>query len=142
MSGQFVFRRVGAERGEIIHTVRLTRRGRVLELRALEDSGNELRDPLSGDTVLVADAAALSPLFDDPSLLCLSAPEALAGLEGEQGRGLRLLPCTCVAAERALLLCFRPESIEVDGTARRDLLVAVSPNRLSPEGRYDAIIRS
>ena len=137
-----VFRRVGAERGEIIHTVRLTRRGRGLELRALEDSGNELRDPLSGDAVLVADAAALSPLFDDPSLLCLSAPEALAGLEGEQGRGLRLLPCTCVAAERALLLCFRPESIEVDGTARRDLLVAVSPNRLSPEGRYDAIIRS
>ena len=137
-----VFRRVGAERREILHTVRLTRRGRVLELRALEDSGNELRDPLSGDAVLVADAAALSPLFDDPSLLGLSAPEALAALEGEQGRGLRLLPCTCVAAERALLLCFRPESIEVDGMARRDLLVAVSPNRLSPEGRYDAIIRS
>ena len=137
-----VFRRVGAERRETVHAVALTRRGRELTLRALEDSGNALRDPLTGDAVLVADAEALAPLFDDPALLRLPAPEALARLEGEQGRGLRLLPCACVTAERALLLCFRPESIAVDGRARRDLLVAVSPNRLSPEGRYDAIIKS
>ena len=135
-----VFRRVGAVRGETIHTVTLTRRGKELRLRALEDSGNALRDPLTGDGVLVAEAASLSPLFEDPSLLRLSAPEALARLEGEQGRGLRLLPCACVTAERSLLLCFRPERIEVDGRRRKDLLVAVSPNRLSPEGRYDAIL--
>ena len=138
----FVFRRVGAERGEALHDVTLVRQGKKLRLRALEDSGNALRDPLTGDAVMVADAAALAPLFDDPALLSLPAPEALARLEGEQGRGLRLMPCACVTAERALLLCFRPESIEVDGTPRRDLLVAISPNRLSPEGRYDAIIRS
>ena len=47
-----------------------------------------------------------------------------------------------LTAERALLLCFRPEGLTVDGQARRDLLVAVSPNRLSPEGRFDAIIRT
>ena len=135
-----VFRRAGRARPATIRTVTLSRRGRKLTLRALEDSGNALVDPLSGDGVLVADARALAPLFDDPALLRLDAPAALAGLEGEQGRGLRLLPCTCVAAERTLLLCFRPERLTVDGTPRRDLLVAVSPNRLSPEGRYDAII--
>ena len=136
-----LFRRVGAHSGERLHDVTLTRRGRTLTLRALEDTGNALHDPLTGDAVLVADAAALAPLFDDPAALTLSAPEALAALAGEQGRGLRLLPCACVAAERALLLCFRPDGVAVDGKPRRDLLVAVSPNRLSPEGRYDAIIR-
>ena len=135
-----VFRRVGRARRETLRTVTLTRRGRALTLRTLEDSGNALTDPLTGDGVLVADAEALAPLFDDPALLRLDAPEALARLEGEQGRGLRLLPCACVTAGRGLLLCFRPESLAVDGEARRDLLVAVSPNRLSPEGRYDAII--
>ena len=135
-----LFRRVGAARRETIRAVTLSRRGRELRLRALEDSGNALCDPLTGDRVLVADAAALAALFDDPALLRLDAPEALAQLAGEQGRGLRLLPCSCVAAERTLLLCFRPERIIVDGRQRRDLLVAVSPNRLSPEGRYDAII--
>jgi hypothetical protein len=135
-----VFRRAGRARRETLRTVTLTRRGRTLTLRALEDSGNALIDPLTGDGVLVADAAALSPLFDDAALLRLDAPEALARLEGEQGRGLRLLPCACVTAGRGLLLCFRPEHLTVDGEARRDLLVAVSPNRLSPEGRYDAII--
>ena len=134
------FRRTGAEKRAAIHEVKLTRRGRTVTLQALEDSGNALRDPIRGDAVLVADADALAPLFDDPALLCLSAPEALARLDGEQGRGLRLLPCSCVAAERALLLCFRPERITVDGAPRRDLLAAVSPNRLSPEGRYNAIV--
>ena len=111
-----------------------------MRLRALEDSGNALVDPLTGDAVLVAEAEALAPLFSDPALLTLDDPEALARIEGAEGRGLRLLPCSCVAAPRALLLCFRPERITVDGKERRDLLVAVSPNRLSPEGRYDAII--
>ena len=135
-----VFRGRGRERRETLHTVTLVRRGRELTLRALEDSGNALTDPLSGDGVLVADADALAPLFDDAPLLRMDAPEALARLEGEQGRGLRLLPCACVTAGHGLLLCFRPERMTVDGAARRDLLVAVSPNRLSPEGRYDAII--
>ena len=135
-----IFRRVGARQGERLHDVTLTRRGRTLQLRALADSGNALIDPLTGDAVLVAEASALAPLFDDPALLRLDAPEALARLSGEQGRGLRLLPCSCVTAARGLLLCFRPEAIAVDGTARRDLLVAVSPNTLSPEGRYEGII--
>ena len=137
-----IFRRVGARQGERLHAVTLTRRGRTLTLRALADSGNALIDPLTGDAVLVAEASALAPAFDDPAYLSLDAPEALARLEGEQGRGLRLLPCACVTAERGLLLCFRPDSISVDGKARRDLLVAVSPHRLSPEGRYDCIIRT
>lgn len=137
-----IFRRVGARRAETVHDVILSRRGRELRLRALEDSGNALVDPLSGDAVLVVCAAALAPCFDDPDLLRLSAPEALARLEGEQGRGLRLLPCSGVCAPRSLLLCFRPDAISVDGKARKDLLVAVSPTRLSPEGRYEAIIRT
>ena len=137
-----VFRRIGARQGERMHSVSLTRQGRQAQFPALEDSGNALIDPLTGDSVLVADWEALSPLFDAPELLRLDAPEALARIDGAEGRGLRLLPCSCVAQGRALLLCFRPERIEIDGTARRDLLVAVSPNRLSPEGRYGAIIKS
>ena len=135
-----VFRRVGARKGGAVHAVALSRNGREVRLRALADSGNALADPLTGDAVLVAEAAALSPLFPDPAPLFLDAPEALARAEGEAARGLRLLPCSCVTAPRALLLCFRPDRIAVDGTERRDLLVAVSPNRLSPEGRYDAIL--
>ena len=135
-----VFRRVGAQQGGQIHDAAVSRNGREVQLRALEDSGNALIDPLTGDAVFVAEASALAPLFSDPAPLYLDAPEALARIAGQEGRGLRLLPCSCVAAPRALLLCFRPDSITVDGKPRRDLLVAVSPHRLSPEGRYHAII--
>ena len=135
-----VFRRAGARQGGQIHDAVVSRNGREVRLRALEDSGNALIDPLTGDAVFVAEASALAPLFSDPAPLYLDAPEALARIAGQEGRGLRLLPCSCVAAPRALLLCFRPDSITVDGTLRRDLLVAVSTHRLSPEGRYHAII--
>ena len=56
-----VFRHVGRERRETLHAVTVTRQGRSVRLRALEDSGNALVDPLTGDGVLVADAAALAP---------------------------------------------------------------------------------
>ena len=52
----------------------------------------------------------------------------------------RLLPCACAAAERTMLLCFRPDAVLVDGAERRDLVVAVSPNRLCPDGEYRGIL--
>ena len=135
-----LFRRVGKREAGAVRAVVLSRNGKEVRLQALEDSGNALVDPLSGDAVIVAEAAALAPLFPDPAPLYLDAPEALARLEGEAARGARLLPCSCVTAPRALLLCFRPERVTVEGKERRDLLIAVSPNRLSPEGRYNAIM--
>lgn len=138
---ELVFRHVGRRCERRLHRTALALDGRAAEFPALEDSGNELTDPVTGSRVLVAEAAALAPLFDAPELLALDAPTALTRL-GEAGgqRRFRLLPCNCVAAERTLLLCFRPDEIRVDEKPRRDLLVAVSPHRLSPDGEYQAIL--
>ena len=106
---------------------------------ALLDSGNELTDPVSGDRVLIAEAETLAPLFPDSTPLFEG--DSLAALERFAALGVhcRLIPCTRVAAEEALLLCFRPDSVRVDGRRCR-LLIGISPNRLSPSGEYQAII--
>ena len=90
---------------------------------ALEDSGNCLFDPITGNKVLLASPAALSPLFPGQAAL-LSLP----AVELVQCRALpcrfRLLQCASVGGP-ALLAAFRPDTVTVDGE-RRSVLVAVS----------------
>ena len=133
-----VFRRIARRADRRLCLVQLCHNGIAVSFSALLDTGNELSDPVSGDPVLVTDAETLAPLFPG-ELPPLTDP--LAALEQLSAFGLRcrLIPCSCVAAERALLLCFRPDSVRVDGRSRA-LLIGISPHRLSPDGQFQAII--
>ena len=134
-----VFRRVGRRAERALSAVEVHLGERAVCFSALIDSGNELTDPVSGDPVLIAEADTLAPLFPDPApLLLCDGPAALEALSA-QGIRCRLLPCACVTAESALLLCFRPDEVLVNRRRSR-LLIGVSPNRLSPDGDYQAII--
>ena len=108
---------------------------------ALVDTGNCLRDPLTGSAVLVASPRALEALFPGCGrLLSIADPvELVAAADREpalKGR-LRLVSCSTVGG-RGLLPVFRPDSVTVDGQARTDLLAAISP-AAAGEG-YDAIL--
>ncbi len=104
--------------------------GRQIRLLALYDTGNTLRDPLTGESVAVAGA---------------QAAKALLGLSREQLKkpaafltpGLRLIPYKAVGLEGSMLLCARFRDAKVDGK-RRDLLVAFAPEGLEEE--YQALI--
>ena len=135
------FRHAGRRAERKIHYVTLSLNGREVSFSALDDSGNELIDPLTGCGVLVVSAKTLAPLFDGAENLFKDGAEALEKLRQYcPGAKFRLLPCSCVAAERTLLLCFRPDKITVDGKQRRDLLAAVSPGNMATDGEYQAII--
>ena len=91
---------------------------------ALEDSGNCLTDPLTGDRVMLASPAALRPLFPgQEELLELGAVELV---QNAAPCRFRLLRCGSVGGP-ALLAAFRPDTVTVDGE-KRSLLVAVSEN--------------
>ena len=138
-----VFRCRGGHTARRLHRAEVTLHGRTAEFSALEDSGNELTDPLTGCAVLIASPAALAPLFDRPELLTLepaAALEQLCLLPESLPLRFRLLPCRCAAAGDGLLLCFRPDALRVDGEPRRDLLVAVSRGELDGTGEYEAIL--
>ncbi|MCR5843989.1 MAG: sigma-E processing peptidase SpoIIGA [Oscillospiraceae bacterium] len=109
--------------------VTLTLDGRQADFAALEDSGNCLRDSLTGRAVLLASPKALRPLFPGKaSLLEVSDAVELVTRAGEdealRGR-FRLLSCGSVGGP-ALLAAFRPDDAAVDGKKRDDLLVAVT----------------
>ena len=132
-----VFRRSAKHAARSLREVTLERKGRRVSFRALEDTGNDLYDPLTGRSALVAEADALDALFPElpPDCLRGSPADAVLRLPGS-----RLLPYADVSGKTRLLLAFRPDRITVDGEARDDLIAAVTPGSLGGRGSYQAVI--
>lgn len=117
--------------------VTVERRGRAVRLRALEDTGNHLTDPITGCAAFVAEAGAVSSLFEPGEGPLLRGPPAEAVLRIP---GTRLLPCAGVTGGRHMLLAFRPDRVTVNGEERRDLIAAVTTAPIGTDGVYDAVI--
>ena len=120
-----------------IREVTVSRGGRTVCLRALEDTGNGLVDPITGRAAFVAEAGAVRDLFSPADAAYLRSPPAEAVLHIP---GARLIPYAGVEGESRLLLAFRPDAVTVDGRDRDDLIAAVAPARLGTDGTYDAVI--
>lgn len=113
--------------------------GRQVELTALVDSGNRLRDPVSGLPVMVVSPHALSPLFPGCGELLRLEPVALMESMGEMSplRGrLRLIPFSSLGGH-GLLCAFRPDRAEREGT-ELEIMAAISKDA-SGDG-FQAII--
>lgn len=106
-----------------------------LHLTALRDSGNTLRDPVTGEQVLVLSA---------------QAAEKLTGLTREQLRqpldtlahrpvpGLRLIPYRAVGTQAGFLLGLRFENARI-GEKRCALVAAFAPDGLEMGDRFQAL---
>lgn len=111
----------------------LFHRGRAVRLAALCDTGNNLRDPLTGEPVLIADRdAAWALLGIDPGEL--RDPVTLVAAHPELK--LRLLHYGTVG-NSGLLAALRCDRVTLDGK-RTGALVAFSPEPIG-NGEYQAL---
>ncbi len=111
---------------EIIH------RGVRTAMTALKDTGNSLRDPITGEPVLVVGPEAAK------KLLGLSAEQLATPIEAMTAvPGLRLIPFRAVGSANGMLLAFRPEMVCIDGQNGRTI-VAFAPDKIGNEG-YQAL---
>lgn len=111
--------------------VEISRGDTRLHLTALRDTGNTLRDPVTGQSVLVIGA---------------QAAQALTGLSREQLRtpvdsvgtipGLRLVPYSTVGEKNGLMLALKFPNVKI-GKWKGSSLVAFAPEGLGEE--YDAL---
>lgn len=110
--------------------------GKQVALTALRDSGNTLKDPFSGRSVLVAQADAASRLLpveagalSDPA----GAMERLLAL----GHRCRLIPYRVLGGE-GMLLAVQCDRVTVNGKGAAPM-VAFAPGQLSPQNTYQAL---
>lgn len=110
-------------------------------LKALRDTGNLLRDPVTNRKVIVAEKKRLWPLFSPEQrrvlegLTASNAAQIFQQLEQEGGGRFLLAPYQAVGRPGALLLTLRPDRVMVDGQDSRQYLIGLSPTLLGlPEG--------
>jgi stage II sporulation protein GA (sporulation sigma-E factor processing peptidase) len=124
--------------------------GKTVELPALLDTGNQLRDPFLDQPVLVSELDPVRPLLP-PAIHRvveslgrgeLTAATALAG--SELRNRFRLVPFASLGQDRGLLWALRPDWVAVrtsDGIyEHRKCLVAFVPRHLDADGIYQALV--
>ena len=123
--------KVGAQR---FVPVTISCGGKTASVTALVDTGNTLRDPVSGKPVLVVDETVAGEIS---ALTQAQLRNPIATLSQYPGCGYRLIPYSAVGCPGGMLLGLRPDSLHVNGR-EREYIVAFAPQRLG-SGRYQAL---
>ena len=123
----------GGRLGREFLPVQIMAGGRRVALTALRDTGNSLRDPITGEPVLVAGPGAAKALLD------LEPGQLRTPLEAMMGHpGLRLIPYRAVGQPGGMLLAIKAEVLVEGRPGRR--VVAFAPEEIGRGEGYDALI--
>ena len=112
--------------------VELCYNGKKLRLLALRDTGNMLRDPITGQAVLVVDAAVGETLL---GLSREQLADPIQTVESAAVPGLRLLPYSSIGSPKGMLAAIRLDNAKI-GNFRGSTVVAFAPQKLDGEGIY------
>lgn len=122
----------GGQTGRSYVPVELNWNGRHVSLLALNDTGNTLRDPLTGEQVLVCGADVGAELLGLPESSFLN-PVAL--LSAGSVPGLRLIPYYSVGQPCGMMAILRLKNVRI-GATTMDPLVAFAPHRIGSNDAF------
>ncbi len=122
------------------YTVELRLKGKRTVFTALGDTGNGLKDSISGKTVLAAEYDAVKGILPEGELL----KEDLYKYAADFGEELKLcfVPYKSLGNDGGLLPCFTPELILINGREYRSIIIGISFSRLSSEGSFKGLINT
>lgn len=126
--------RDGVSRSEYV-SVELSEGDRTVSVTALRDTGNTLKDPLTGEQILVAGAEI------GTKLLGLSQDQLRHPVETIAAgniRGLRLIPYQSVGQPAGLMLGYRFHNAKI-GNKRSNPLVAFAPENIGRADMYQML---
>lgn len=123
----------GSSVGQEYIPVEIGHNGKTLRLIALKDTGNTLRDPVTGEAVMVISADAAKILCD------LSADQLRHPMETMLTQpGFRLIPYRAVGQPGSMLLARKFENVMI-GDRRGSAIVAFAPEAIGRGEVYQAL---
>ena len=122
-----------------------------IETNALIDTGNQLRDPLTGAPVVIVEYELIKKAIPGEALAAFenrseSPYELLASLSSfpEWARRVRLIPFTSLGKEKGMLIGIRPDGLEIleghVGLSITNVILGVHPRHLSSSNEYQALL--
>lgn len=115
--------------------ITITENGKTISVIALKDTGNSLRDPITGEQVLILGPEAAERLLDLPREELQHPMETMLRLPG---RGLRLIPYSAVGQPGGMLIGKRFRNVKI-GEHRGSALVAFAPEKIGAGQMYQAL---
>lgn len=115
--------------------VQISHGGKTVSILALRDTGNTLRDPVTGEPVLVVSGDVAE------KLLGLTQEQLRSPLDTLTRRllpGLRLIPYCAIGQGSGMLLALRMERVKI-GVQEKSTLVAFAPEGLGKGTVYQAL---
>jgi stage II sporulation protein GA (sporulation sigma-E factor processing peptidase) len=116
-------------------SVRIYHGNKKAELTALVDTGNSLRDPVSGAPVLVVDHMTAEQLLG-MTIDQLSKP--IETLASGKYQGLRLIPYTSVGQPAGMMLGLRVDRLLINGKEEK-MIVAFAPQQIGRDRHFQAL---
>lgn len=116
-------------------TVSILLGGKKMEITALLDTGNTLKDPITGLGVIVVDCEVAREILglDRESLL-----RPVETFQQRQLSGLRLIPYSSVGQPSGMLLGMRVDRLEINGK-KVEKIVAFAPQRIGQGRGFQAL---
>ncbi len=124
---------------------------KTVKVNALVDTGNRLKDPLTGTPVVIVESSVMVDVLPRElnDLINLSEgsdlTEISAKLAGSTWSSrFRIIPYASIGKDRGLLIGFRPTMVRVKEdkyfTETRNCIVGIHNRKLCPEGTYKALL--
>ena len=124
--------------------------GRLASVQALVDTGNNLKDPLSLQPVMIVEQQAIKELLPEPISAAVEALEQgnLSSIDtlmesSEWSTRFRLIPFSSIGREHGILIGFRPDAVHIRAGQNGPVvqpIIAIHPRTLDPDGKYEALI--
>lgn len=121
--------------GQHYVTVQICHRGKAVSFMALVDTGNTLRDPVSGEAVLIVDADIAWRLI---SLDVYQLAHPIETISAGVYPGLRLIPYQSVGQPSGMLLGMRAEKLLIDGKCS-EMILAFAPQEIGRGKPFQAL---
>ena len=134
-------------KNEIIYKILVKFEGRQLETTVMLDTGNMLKDPLSGESVILIEKQKLYEIL--PSSLLENMGKILGGefdtVQCEQYKTrLRIIPFTSVGKQNGMMIGIKSDEVkiitDVDEIIKKDVIICMYEKNFSKSGKYFGLI--
>ena len=113
-------------------------------IKALLDTGNMLKDPLTNKPVIVATKRSLKDLISEDILdsinLILGGDKIGKIMNNELKNKIKVIPFNSLGNEHGILIGIKSDKIIVDNSEIRNVIIGIYEKEFSKTRRYDALI--
>ncbi len=124
---------------DIIYDMEIFLKNKSIKIKALLDTGNMLKDPLTQKSVVVVTKRCLKKILSDEFFInmeCILGGDKIGNIENR----IKIIPFNSLGNEHGILLGIKSNKVIVDNIEIKDVIIGIYEKEFSKTRKYDALI--